>query len=209
MTSEQIIQPNEPTAEARKSAESIVNKWHDQQCFDGVTFLPAIDKSLLIKLIAAALAERDGRIERLESRIRDEHSTFQFGAEVMNKLVIPRAKQMLDGEIAINALNRWMFELDEAQDKVSKLEGYLERANWRRCNIPACNCGGYHNWNPHSWEGSIIDRLNELARENAKDFHEVKDGAEAADLIVQIHGAYNNISSVRADRDTLRAEVER
>lgn len=39
-------------------------------------------------------------------------------------------------------------QLDEAKAEIERLQGYLERANWRRCDIAACNCNGYHNWNP-------------------------------------------------------------
>jgi hypothetical protein len=39
-------------------------------------------------------------------------------------------------------------DIRELQSEIRRLQGYLERANWRLCDIPACNCNGYHNWNP-------------------------------------------------------------
>jgi hypothetical protein len=38
------------------------------------------------------------------------------------------------------------------RDQITRLEGYLERAGWRRCDIAACNCNGWHNWNPSRQE---------------------------------------------------------
>lgn len=72
--------------------------------------------------------DRDKRIELLESSIRDCRSTYEFGASVMNQLVIPRVKQMSDGEIPINALNRWLFERDQQQSEIDRLKAELTKA---------------------------------------------------------------------------------
>ena len=37
-----------------------------------------------------------------------------------------------------------MRQLAEAQREVERLKYYLEQAGWRRCDVAACNCGGYH-----------------------------------------------------------------
>lgn len=39
-------------------------------------------------------------------------------------------------------------EINALSKENIKLKGYLEDAGWRRCDIPACNCGGYHRHNP-------------------------------------------------------------
>lgn len=43
------------------------------------------------------------------------------------------------------------------------------------------------------WTGSLIDRLNEFARENSDLFSECKDGSTASLLIQQMHGEFNRI----------------
>jgi hypothetical protein len=47
-----------------------------------------------------------------------------------------------------------------------------------------------------NWTGSLIDRLNELVRENRPLFAEVSSGGEASELIQEIHGLFNGL---RAD----------
>lgn len=63
------------------------------------------------------------------------------------------------------------------------------------------------------WTGSLIDRLNELVRENRSLFAECRNGAEASDLITQIHGQFNHFRHTAADLQatvaTLRQEKER
>lgn len=53
------------------------------------------------------------------------------------------------------------------------------------------------------WTASLIDRLNELCRENCSDFSEVRCGKDAAKLIQEVHGKYN---SLRNERDQLAAK---
>lgn len=47
--------------------------------------------------------------------------------ERINRLESPRASQMLDGEIAINALNRWLFEHDKLKQERDTLAQQLEQ----------------------------------------------------------------------------------
>jgi hypothetical protein len=35
-------------------------------------------------------------------------------------------------------------DLYEAEQRLRKAEDILDRLGYRRCDIPACNCGGYH-----------------------------------------------------------------
>lgn len=38
-------------------------------------------------------------------------------------------------------------ENHELRGRIVKADATLERLGWRHCDIAACNCGGYHNWN--------------------------------------------------------------
>lgn len=60
------------------------------------------------------------------------------------------------------------------------------------------------------WTASIIDRLNEFARENAGQFSEVGTGEQAAAMVRDMHGCYNSLRHLNTDLrqhlDQLRKE---
>lgn len=39
-----------------------------------------------------------------------------------------------------------LHDLADCRDRLTKAESTLESLGWRRCDIAACNCGGYHRW---------------------------------------------------------------
>lgn len=39
---------------------------------------------------------------------------------------------------------RWMRGAPELFEKYIALQSFLEREGYRRCDIPACNCGSWH-----------------------------------------------------------------
>lgn len=63
----------------------------------------------------------------------------------------------------------------EADAQIIKLRGYLEDAGWGECNIPACNCNGWHKLRQSREERELtaeLDRLKTIvngASETAKD----------------------------------------
>lgn len=61
------------------------------------------------------------------------------------------------------------------------------------------------------WTGSLIDRLNELVRENRTFFSECSDGHTASQLIQAIHGMFNYTKHERdqllKDKADLEAQV--
>lgn len=74
------------------------------------------------------------QVASLESNIRDSAETYLFGGEVMNKVVLPRTSQMLGGEIAINALLRWMSERDQLRVENERLVAEATNAANQRLN---------------------------------------------------------------------------
>jgi hypothetical protein len=48
-----------------------------------------------------------------DSALRDAQPTLEFGARVMNEVVIPRSHQINKNEMALDALKRWMQEREK------------------------------------------------------------------------------------------------
>lgn len=46
--------------------------------------------------------------------------------------------------------------------ETDKLRGYLNRAGWGECNIPACNCNGWHQVRPSWTEGELESERDQL-----------------------------------------------
>lgn len=47
-----------------------------------------------------------------------------------------------------DALEVFKRELSEKSSKLDSCLGFLERAGYRQCDIPACNCGEWHKNSP-------------------------------------------------------------
>jgi hypothetical protein len=86
---------------------------------------------------------------------------------------------------ALDAKDRW----------IARLEHYLERANWRRCDIAACNCNGYHNWNPSR---------QDIEAEIAEKFETERDRLHA-----ELSQARQLLIDQGAEKQMLQAEVDR
>jgi hypothetical protein len=76
-----------------------------------------------------------------------------------------------------------LADFDQAVDDIAALVAEVERRN------------------DDDWTGSLIDRLNELVRENRVFFDEVDNGKGASILIQQIHGQFNFLRAQLAERD--------
>lgn len=85
-------------------------------------------------------------------------------------------------------------QLVAANAEIERLSGYLERAGWGRCDIPACNCGGYH-------------KLRESKDE--RELREAKD-AEIAELkarLDKVGGITQEIKQVTIERNEIADEL--
>lgn len=72
------------------------------------------------------------RAEKAESKARDQQSTFEFGAKVMNRLILPRVAEFAKGEFALDALARWLTERDTLRAEVARLR--------EACGMVQCEC---------------------------------------------------------------------
>jgi hypothetical protein len=57
---------------------------------------------------------------------------------------------------AVDESNAFKADAEELQNIVEDLQDILERHGFRRCDIPACNCNGYHH------VGGLAERWREL-----------------------------------------------
>jgi hypothetical protein len=64
--------------------------------------------------------------------------------------------------------------------ELAGLSGYLERAGWGRCDIPACNCGGYH---------KLRESKDERELREAKDAELAELRADSVAKIQSLHDA--------------------
>ena len=62
---------------------------------------------------SAAKESAEQKLELAESKVRDMKSTYEFGAKVMNRLVIPRTDKIIGDELPFDALERWLIEKDK------------------------------------------------------------------------------------------------
>lgn len=49
----------------------------------------------------------------------------------------------------------------DLQAEIDKLRGFIESRGYRRCDVPACNCGSYHGGHATQRLGEIIDALED------------------------------------------------
>lgn len=92
-----------------------------------------------------------------------------------------------------------------AEHRIQHLLAALERCGCRECDIPACNCGSYHNWaeeKARSDEADAQERIREL--ENIVELQEA-----------EIRNRHHQVEPVAAERNaawaavaTLRGELE-
>ena len=82
------------------------------------------------RLVTPALASRDREIERLKGSVRDMESTYSFGGQVMNQIVLPRVSQFINGEFPSDFLIRAMAERDQLRAQVKELTEDKERLDW-------------------------------------------------------------------------------
>lgn len=101
------------------------------------------DRCKTIMAMDSELTSLRAQVERLESRIKEE-------------------AQIIAGATA--ETNTILFKENE------RLKVYLERAGWRRCDIAACNCNGYHSWNPKPLPENH-QRLLDLVRYQRSELH--------------------------------------
>jgi len=65
-------------------------------------------------------------------------------------------RELKDTEAAYQTAARTCTEIE--QDR-NRLEGFIEREGYRRCDIPACNCGSFHAGDAHARLREIYDAL--------------------------------------------------
>ncbi len=66
---------------------------------------------------------------------------------------------------ALEALSGAVQERDEALNENRKLRNYLEDAGWGRCDIPACNCNGWHHLRDSVEERKLKQQLEDDTRQ--------------------------------------------
>jgi hypothetical protein len=75
--------------------------------------------------------------ERLESSLREQAVTFEFGARVMNEVVLPASIEVNSGEFAIDALKRWKQERDQLQSSLKEMTRLRDEAVKEREGLEA------------------------------------------------------------------------
>lgn len=105
---------------------------------------------IAVSLIEHELTSLRAQVERLEKQVeeywqptvREMQSTFEFGANVMNRLVLPRIKsgdsEGTDGT-ALELLTKWLNERDSLTHRLEACEKALKGALEYMRHAPICS----------------------------------------------------------------------
>lgn len=99
------------------------------------------------------------------------------------------------GPFEVTTTDKLTAERDALRAEVSALTDVLYRNGFRRCDVPACNCGSWH----HRF--GLPERMTEIKSALADAGHPLSNDNGNLPL--------NALSALVAERDALRAEVER
>lgn len=75
----------------------------------------------------AEFEQVQAELARAQSTARDMRPTWEFGAKVMGKLVIPRAHQMSPGEIPFEFLERFFTQVEQLQAQLAECQAARAR----------------------------------------------------------------------------------
>jgi len=100
------------------------------------------------RLLPALAEERDGLSELCHRAVEDRNALFQRVTELESANM--RLRESWREDVAEARAER-----DAEQQRADGMARFLEHAGYRRCDIPACNCGSYHG-------GHASRRLDEI-----------------------------------------------
>jgi hypothetical protein len=86
----------------------------------------------------------------------------------LSRLKCDLAHTQADRDAAIALVDMRQREIAEKDKEIGRLKSYLERAGWGECNIPACNCSGWHQLRSSREEmemAKLISNLEQRLRE--------------------------------------------
>lgn len=108
---------------------------------------------------------------------------------------VPPPRFAQGAPIEVTTTDKLIAERDALRAENAELADVLRRSGFRRCDVPACNCGSWH----HRF--GLPERMAEIADALADAGHPLSNSNGNRSL--------NALSELVAERNALRAEVER